>query len=186
MYKKESLIISGKFFLLSCIATSFMVLPKINKHIHNCLEIKYSLNTQFNDLPDTNSLKIALLNYMEDVDSGKYEKIIPFYDSAFLSIRVVDAGEFIKMDYKQMVYFWNMQIKKQTTKSFDHHSITTQKTTIHYMEILGDTGYVLLARIKNLGNGLEPMFYTLIWINKNDRWYLFREIVHQRSMPAFH
>ncbi|MEP6465093.1 MAG: hypothetical protein ABJB05_02255 [Parafilimonas sp.] len=136
---------------------------------------------------DTGSLKKALLDFIAKTDSDKYDEIIPFYDSDFVSIRVVDAGQFIKMDYAQMVYFWKMQAGKQPmANTFNHKNISTESTTIHYIEILGDTGYVLLTRVKDFGNGPEPVFYSLIWINKNNKWYLLREIVHQRTLPNFH
>ena len=136
---------------------------------------------------DSNLLKATLRSFIAKSDSGIYADLIPYYDSGFISIRVVDEGQFIKMDYKQMVGFWQTQINNQQAKSsFNHRSITNGQTTIHYMEILGDTAYIILTRIKDLGKGPEPMFYNLIWINKNNKWYLFREIVHQRTMPSFH
>ncbi len=138
-------------------------------------------------ITDTDVLKQTVISFMAKTDSDKYAEIIPYYDTNFLSIRVVDAGQFIKMDYKQMVYFWKMQSDKQAERNTLHRqAIVTQKTTIHYIEILGDTGYVLLTRIKDLGSGFEPMFYNLIWTRKNNKWYLLREIVHQRTMPSFH
>jgi hypothetical protein len=138
-------------------------------------------------LPDTNSLKEALNSFMDKVDNGKYLEVIPYYDSGFLSIRVVDAGQFIKMDYTQMVYFWNMQSSKRPpSNTFSQRAIITQKTIVHNIEILGNNGYVLMTRLKDLGNGTEPMFYSLIWIIKNNKWYLLREIVHQRTLPALH
>jgi hypothetical protein len=146
----------------------------------------HPLYSSVHPIADSNSLKQALTDYMEKVDSGKYAEVIPCYDSGFLSIRVVDTGPFIKMNYSQMVYFWKMQISKQTANSFNHRAIATQKTTILYLEILGDTSCVLLTRIKDLGNGPEPIFYNLTWINKNGKWLLFREIVHQRTLPNLH
>jgi hypothetical protein len=144
-------------------------------------------NLKKGTVADSNSLKQALNDYMMKVDGGKYLETIPFYDSSFLSIRVVDAGQFIKMNYAQMGSFWKMQAGKQREQNvFDHDAILTQKTTIHYLEVLGNTGYVILTRIKDLGNGPEPMFYDLVWTTKNDRWYLLREIVHQRTLPNTH
>ncbi|HEY2726979.1 MAG TPA: hypothetical protein VGI61_07385 [Parafilimonas sp.] len=170
--------LSIAFYSIAASSTRKLFLQRTNGSLHEILNE--------HAFADSNSLKKALMDYMEKVDSGKYAEIIPYYDSNFLSIRVVDAGQFIKMDYNQMIYFWKMQLSKQTSNSFNHQAIVTQKTTIHYMEILGDTGYVLLTRIKDLGNGPEPIFYNLIWINKNNQWYLLREIVHQRTMPNLH
>jgi hypothetical protein len=50
-------------------------------------------------------------------------------------------------------------------------------------EPLSVTGFVLLTRIKNIGNGWEPMFYNLVWKKQGSNWRLFREFVHQRSIP---
>lgn len=179
-------ILPFRFLLLCCFSATIMASYRMGKK-----NLQKGVKTFISNIGETthldsNSLKIALTGYMEKVDSGKYAEVIPYYDSNFLSIRVVDAGQFIKMDYKQMVYFWKMQLNKQTDNSFNQRSIVTQKTTIHYLEVLGDKAYVLLTRIKDLGNGPEPMFYNLIWIVKNNRWYLFREIVHQHTIPNFH
>ncbi|MEP6747841.1 MAG: hypothetical protein ABJB86_08945 [Bacteroidota bacterium] len=134
---------------------------------------------------DTTSLKESLKIFMEKVDSGKYQEIIPFYDPGFLSIRVVDEGQLIKMNYQQMIYFWKTISGRVAADSTHRPPIITQKTTVHYVEISGDTGLVLMTRIKDLGHGPEPMFYSLTWIYKNDKWNLLREIVHQRTLPNF-
>jgi hypothetical protein len=124
---------------------------------------------------------------MQYADSGRYKDILPFYDRNFVSIRVVDAGQFIKMDYRQMMDFWNAQMARQgAAAGFNHRAIVNFTTTIHYVELLGDTAHVLMTRIKDMGNGPEPMFYDLTWIKKNNHWLLFREIVHQRTLPSFH
>jgi hypothetical protein len=135
---------------------------------------------------DTNALKQALKTFMEKADSGKYDEIVPYYDSGFLSIRVVDAGQVIRMDYQQMLYFWKMLAGRKISSGVNTGGIVTQKTTVHYIEISGSTGYILMTRIKDLGHGPEPMFYNLIWINKAGKWYLLREIVHQKTLPDFH
>lgn len=186
MYSKKGVTFPFKFLLLCCFSTTVIAATRIDKKNLQKNNIIFTSIIGENAFADSNSLKKALADYMEKVDSGKFAEVIPYYDSNFLSIRVVDAGQFIKMDYRQMVYFWKMQLNKQTANSFNLQSIVTKKTTIHYIEVLGDTAYVLLTRIKDLGNGPEPMFYNLIWINKNNKWYLLREIVHQRTMPNFH
>jgi hypothetical protein len=90
------------------------------------------------------------------------------------------------MNYNQMVSFWKMQSAPQPSGNiFSHKEIITSSTAIHYIEIVGDTANVLVTRVKDLGNGAENIFYNFIWINKNNKWYLFREFVHQRSMPKF-
>jgi len=136
---------------------------------------------------DTSSLMNAFRDFIQQVDSGRSDQAIAYYDSAFISIRVVDAGQFIKMDYQQMISFWNMQKNRQkSTSGFSHMAIKNQNTIIHFVEIIGNTGYVIMTRIKDLGSGFEPLFYNLIWINKNGKWYLLREIVHQRTLPTVH
>ena len=63
------------------------------------------------------------------------------------------------------------------------HVIPTKETTIHHAEVIGDTGYVLLTRVKDLGHGWEPMFYSLVWRKHDGEWRLLREFVHQKSIP---
>jgi hypothetical protein len=167
------------FFLLQVVATASPCFLKMDIYCKSKI-----IST---DKPDSNLLKQALLDFMAKADSGKINDVIAYYDSHFLSVRIVDAGQFIKMDYAQMVGFWKSMAARMTSAGNVHPAvIVTQKTTIHYMEILSDTAYVLMTRIKDLGNGPEPMFYNLVWVNKNNHWYLLREFVHQRTMPNFH
>jgi hypothetical protein len=63
------------------------------------------------------------------------------------------------------------------------HAVPTKTSTIHHAEILGDSAIVLVTRMKDLGNGWEPLFYTLLWQRANSAWHLQREIVHQKSAP---
>lgn len=138
-------------------------------------------------VPDTGSLRKAVVDFIAKADSGKIKDVINYYDSNFLSVRVVDAGQFIKMDYNQMVSFWKMLAGRQTeANASNRKAIISTSTVIHNLEIIGDTGYVILTRVKDFGNGNEPVFYVLIWVYKNNKWYLLREIVHQRTMPKFH
>jgi hypothetical protein len=51
--------------------------------------------------------------------------------------------------------------------------------------LIGDTGLVLMTRVKDLGNGWEPMFYNLVWKRQNGQWRLLREFVHQKSAPRW-
>jgi hypothetical protein len=64
-------------------------------------------------------------------------------------------------------------------------AIPTKETTIHHVDVVGDDGFVLLTRVKNLGSGWEPMFYSLVWKKRDGEWRLVREFVHQRTMPKF-
>lgn len=138
-------------------------------------------------VPDTTSLRHAVMDFISKADSGKITDVINYYDPHFLSVRVVDAGQFIKMDYNQMVSFWKMLAGRQTqANSSNRKVILSTSTVIHNLEIIGDTGYVIMTRVKDFGNGPEPVFYVLIWVYKNNKWFLLREIVHQRTMPNFH
>lgn len=180
LHKKKKIMQIKKVIIVNC----KVLITLICLTLFSEFALSRQNNVNASNNADTNTLKRAFLNFTSKVDSGKYSEAIPYYDTNFLSIRVVDAGQFIRMGYKQMVRFWNLQSEKQLpANTFRHQAIITQRTTIHYMEVLGDTGYILLTRIKDLGNGPEPMFYNLIWIRKKDKWYLLREIVHQRTMP---
>jgi hypothetical protein len=138
-----------------------------------------------NPTEDSILLNIALTTFLHSVDSGKVEAVISFYDSGFVSIRVVDQGPLIKMDRQQMINFWKMVTGKKPagTPGINYKAITVEKTTVHFTEIIGDMAYVLLTRIKDLGSGPEPMFYNLVWKKRGNNWFLFREIVHQRTLP---
>ena len=48
---------------------------------------------------------------------------------------------------------------------------------------LGNTALVLVTRVKDLGNGWEPLFYSLLWTRQDLTWRLSREFVHQRTVP---
>lgn len=133
---------------------------------------------------DSILLNQAVTAFLQSVDSGKIENIISFYDPAFKSIRVVDQGSLVQMDRQQMINFWKMIAGKTAgTGGISRQTMVAMKTTIHLTEIINDLAYVLLTRIKDLGSGPEPMFYNLIWKKSSGHWYLFREIVHQKTMP---
>lgn len=132
---------------------------------------------------DSTLLDRALHKFMQSVDSGNVAQVIPFYADGFKNIRVVDEGPLITMDRQQMINFWKMQSNKKNV--FDQQKIVVEKTTINFKEVLGDMAYILLTRYKDLGSGIEPMFYTLVWKKLDNKWLLFREFVHQRTMPKF-
>jgi hypothetical protein len=93
---------------------------------------------------------------------------------------VADEGGFARLSREQMLGFFNRP--GGPTKGAAH-AIPTKETTIHHAEAIGDTGFVLLTRIKDLGKGWEPMFYTLVWRKRDGQWRLLREYVHQKSIP---
>lgn len=103
---------------------------------------------------DSSLLVKTLQDFIQKADSEKYTEIIPYYDSNFVSYRLVDSGPFIKMTYSQMISFWKMQATRQPSSTgFNHKAIINQSTNINNIEILGNVAYVLLTRVKDLGNG---------------------------------
>ena len=173
--------------IIICFASFSANALQSSRNENNHQSIRPDIFSGIQDYADSDLLVKTLQDFMQKADSEKYAEVIPYYDSNFVSIRVVDSGPFIKMNYSQMVSFWKMQATRQpSSKSFNHKAIINQSSTVNNIEILGNTAYVLLTRVKDLGSGPEPMFYVLIWTFKKGKWYLFREIVHQRTMPNFH
>lgn len=129
------------------------------------------------------SLKDAVTHFLEAADHGDVATIASTYEPDFMCVRVADEGGFVQLTREQMLGFWKNAIGNAAGGSPVALSIPTQKTTIHFAEVVGDTGYVLLTRIKNIGNGWEPMFYNLVWKRQGANWRLLREFVHQKSVP---
>jgi hypothetical protein len=122
----------------------------------------------------TEDLKYAVEHFIQAADRSDTAKVAGMYDSRFINCRVSDAGEFVRLDRNQLLSF----MERAAGPHFP-----TRSTTIHHVEVVGDTGFVLLTRIKDLGNGWEPMFYSLVWSRQDGDWRLLREYVHQRSLP---
>jgi ketosteroid isomerase-like protein len=129
------------------------------------------------------SLRDAVERFIEAADHGDVATVAATYAPEFMSVRVADEGGFVQFTREQMLAFWRNATSSLPAGQPGAHSIPTQKTTIHYAEVLGDTGFVLLTRIKNIGNGWEPMFYNLVWKRQDSNWRLLREFVHQKSIP---
>ena len=130
------------------------------------------------------SLRRAANLFIEAADKADAAAIAATYEPDFTCVRVADEGGFARLSREQMLGFFNRpggQAKAQPKGAV--HAIPTKETTIHHAEVIGDTGYVLLTRIKDLGHGWEPMFYTLVWRKHGDDWRLLREYVHQKSIP---
>jgi hypothetical protein len=126
------------------------------------------------------TLRRAAGHFIESADKADVAAIAAVYDPEFTCVRVADEGGFARLSREQMLGFFGRpggQAKAQG------HAIPTKETTIHHAEVIGDTGYVLLTRIKDLGHGWEPMFYTLVWKRSGGEWHLLREFVHQKSIP---
>ena len=129
------------------------------------------------------SLRDAVEHFIEAADKGDIKTVAATYAPEFICVRVADEGGFVQLTRAQMLAFWRNATSSPPAGQPGTHSIPTQKTTIHYAEALGDTGFVLLTRIKNIGNGWEPMFYNLVWKRQGSDWRLLREFVHQKSIP---
>jgi hypothetical protein len=85
----------------------------------------------------------------------------------------------VQLTREQMLRFWKGARGLTTAPLFP-----TKETKIHHVEVVGETGFVLLTRTKDLGRGWEPMFYSLVWRRQDGEWKLLREFVHQRSLPG--
>jgi len=129
------------------------------------------------------SLREAVEHFIQAADQGDLVTVVSIYDPGYVCVRVADEGGFVQLTRDQMITFWKTAIGKTAGGHPVTNSIPTQKTTFHYAEVIGDTGFVLLTRIKNIGNGWEPMFYNLVWKRQGANWRLLREFVHQRSIP---
>jgi hypothetical protein len=122
----------------------------------------------------TAELRRTVEQFIEAADHADADSVGSMYAPDFVNVRITDAGEIVRLDRGQLLSFFSRAGGKH---------IPTKTTTIHQVEIVGDTGYVLLTRVKDLGNGWEPMFYSLVWKRRGEGWHLWREFVHQRALP---
>jgi ketosteroid isomerase-like protein len=129
---------------------------------------------------DAAVLRLAAERFVAAADQADVAAITATYDPEFTCIRVADEGGFARLSREQMLGFFNRPAGQGAGAA---HAIPTKETTIHHAEVIGDTGFVLLTRIKDLGKGWEPMFYTLVWRKRDGQWRLLREYVHQKSIP---
>ncbi len=128
------------------------------------------------------TLRRAAGHFIESADKADVAAIAAAYDPGFTCVRVADEGGFARLSREQMLGFFGRPGGQGQGKA-QVHAIPTKETTIHHAEVIGDTGYVLLTRVKDLGRGWEPMFYTLVWKRSGGEWHLLREFVHQKSIP---
>jgi len=119
-------------------------------------------------------LRQALDRFIAAADKGDSKTIVAMYDPAFTNVRVADDGGVVRLTREQVLQF----LERATAKPFP-----TRETRTEHLEVVGDQGFVLLVRIKDLGQGWEPMFYSLVWKKHGDDWRLLREFVHQRTLP---
>jgi Domain of unknown function (DUF4440) len=128
-------------------------------------------------------LQGAVERFIEAADKADVAAVAALYDPAFACVRVADEGGFVHLTREQMVAFW------QRAGGGSHrpgsHSVPTRETVLHHAEVVGDTGFVLLTRVKDLGSGWEPIYYSLVWTKQDSDWLLMREFVHQRTVPRW-
>lgn len=131
-----------------------------------------SLSAQ-NNGPELN-LAQTVERFMRAVDSGDTPTVAAMYDPTFTNVRVADEGAVVRLSREQVLQFLGRA---------KVNAIPTKDSTIHLVEEVGDHGFVLLTRTKDLGAGWEPMFYSLVWKKAGAEWRLLREFVHQRTLP---
>jgi len=137
-------------------------------------------NSSQDESTSGSGLRKTVESFLSAADTANVDGLASTYAPDFKCIRVADAGGFVELTANQMLSFMRRAI---SGKANIGHSVPTSKTTIHHTEIFGDSAIVLLTRMKDLGNGYEPLFYTLLWQRTNSAWRLQREIVHQKSAP---
>lgn len=125
--------------------------------------------------------------FLASADSADTASLAEIYDQSFTCIRVADEGGFVRLSREQMLAFLDQALKDATarTAGSGHAAVQARETTIHHAEVIGDTGLILMTRVKDLGSGWEPMFYNLVWKKQDGSWRLLREFVHQRSTPKW-
>lgn len=128
-------------------------------------------------------LQRAVERFIASADKVDVGAVAALYDPAFACVRVADAGGFVHLTREQMLSFWRRAGRHP--KASGGHPVPTRETVLHHAEVIGDTGFILLTRVKDLGSGWEPMYYTLVWKKQGSDWLLLREFVHQRTVPRW-
>ena len=117
--------------------------------------------------------------FLSAADSADLNRLAAIYAQDFLCVRIADAGGQTQLTADQMLSF----LRRATAGEAVGHAVPIKDSKIHHSDVFGDSAVVLVTRTKDLGNGWEPLFYTLFWTRQNNRWHLSREFVHQRSAP---
>ena len=136
------------------------------------------IGTNSGAIVDT-SLRQSVESFLAAADQVDLDSIAATYSEDFLCVRVADEGGFTQLTREQMLSF----LKRSTSGAAGGHSVPSKDSQVHHAEIFGDMALVLVTRVKNLGKGWEPMFYTLLWKQHGNTWTLCREFVHQRTVP---
>lgn len=132
-------------------------------------------------------LRNTMGRFLASVDSADTETLADIYDQNFSCIRVADDGGFVRLSREELLAFLDQAVKDATARpsATSHAAVQTRDTAIHHTELIGETALVLMTRVKDLGNGWEPMFYNLVWKKHDGQWSLLREFVHQKSTPRW-
>ncbi len=125
--------------------------------------------------------KEVLERFVDAADKGDASVLAAIYSPDFLNIRVADDGGLAWLTGAQILSILG-------TPGGGNHSLPARGTVVHRAEIAGDSGFVLMTRLKDLGDGWVPVFYNLIWSlvwdQTGGKWQLLREFVHQKSFPV--
>jgi ketosteroid isomerase-like protein len=125
-------------------------------------------------------LQRVVEQFVKALDNGDVAAVAATYSPEFLSVRVADSGGFVRLSRAQILAI----LKPPEAGGVPGvQFIPTKETVIHHAEVVGDPGFVLMTRVKDLGSGWEPMYYSLVWRKRDGKWELLREFVHQRSVP---
>ena len=127
-------------------------------------------------------LRRVVERFVEAVDKGDIATVAATYHPDFQNVRVANDGGFTRLSREQILA---MLQPRTGNAAAGPTSVPTKDTVIHHAETIGDMGFVLMIRMKNLGSGWEPMYYSLVWQRQGQQWLLLREFVHQRTVPKW-
>src|SRR5262249_37104343 len=96
------------------------------------------------DGPKETDLRQAVDRFIAAAHRAEAEAGAAAYDPDFTCVRVADEGGFARLPREQMLQFFS----RAGDRAGGGHSIPTKGTTVHHVEVIGDTGYVLLTRTK--------------------------------------
>lgn len=122
-------------------------------------------------------LRRVVEDFMKAVDTGDSATVAATYAPDFMNVRVADDGGFVRLRAAQILAMLPPPGAPRTAGPV----VPTKDTVIQHAEIIGEKGFVLMTRTKDLGHGWEPLYYSLVWQKQDGKWHLLREFVHQRS-----
>ena len=125
-------------------------------------------------------LQHVVEQFVKAMDNADVASVASAYSPEFVNVRVSDDGGFVQLTGPQILAMLKPSAAERPSGLT---SIPTKDTVIHHAEVIGDMGFVLMTRVKDLGSGWEPMYYSLVWQKRAGKWNLLREFVHQRTIP---